>query len=331
MKIKAIFLSAILAVTSLTAQETRSLKETTNGYNAPANVDVNGYNIFMNASFIYWQPKEGELELGQYDPINDNLDYYETINMSLDYHPGFKVSFGFNYDYDNWDIVGNYLRYHSTDKKGYSPPNWAVDINDFWTTTTNSAHMDSKLKVHLDLVSLILGRYFYVGKKLILRPNIGLQGGIINQRLYITSVDYTYRWDVSSNYRSHSWCVGPYAGLDTSWILTQGFNVAGNVGFSLLYQDFHSRAKVQDNDVLTNYTNYKFNPSQITPNIDLNLGLGWGAYFLNNRCHFNILASYEFNYFFNQNLFRQLLSSLLYASKGDLMLHGLTLKVQVDF
>ena len=63
----------------------------------------------------------------------------------------------------------------------------------------------------------------------------------------------------------------------------------------------------------------------MTPKFNFNIGFNWGKYFANNNYHFNLTASYEYNYYFKQNKIYYLLATPIYGSNGDLTLeppHG---------
>ena len=333
-----LFFFSIACIPMLFSQETNFYPEQkTNdkiigNYSMPGRINVEkSQDFFTHISFIYWQPKEAGLEPGEYDPINTTSDFYETLNMPLDYHPGFKVGMGYNFNCDDWNLNGEYLRLHTSDSSNYSAPAWADDINDYWTTTGNASSMHNTFKFHTDMLQLYLGRYFYSGKRIILHPKFGLKGGWINQWMNVTSVDSIHHWDVIAKYKSKSWLIGPIIGVDSNWLLGKGFSFLGNVSVGLFYQHFRTKTNLQDDDSLSVYYNYKFNPHFITPNANINIGLEWGSYFFKKAYHFNLAASYEFQFYWNQNVLRALYTDPIYAVYYDLMLHGLTIKAQFDF
>ncbi len=68
---------------------------------------------------------------------------------------------------------------------------------------------------------------------------------------------------------------------------------------------------------------------------DFELGLGWGTYFDNNNWHIDFSATYGFQIFWDQNMFRNFESSVApaksFAPNGNLYVHGVTLNADFDF
>ena len=62
--------------------------------------------------------------------------------------------------------------------------------------------------------------------------------------------------------------------------------------------------------------------------------IGYGFYFSNKNYHLNLSLGYDFLYFYNQNQIRSLIDSLKSQNKtkaDDLILHGLNVKIRLDF
>ena len=135
-----------------------------------------------------------------------------------------------------------------------------------------------------------------------------------------------------------TWLIGPRAGLGTDWLVSCDFRIFGNVAGSLTYQNFEvkgiqvtpiqegvtrKRLVVQNNDF-----------SQITPNVEFSLGLGYGTYFCNYQWYFDLTVGYDFNYYWNQDWLRYNADSYhlsLDADAGNLMMHGLNVTARLDF
>jgi hypothetical protein len=76
------------------------------------------------------------------------------------------------------------------------------------------------------------------------------------------------------------------------------------------------------------------NVDYLRPHLDLEIGFGWGTYFYGNRRHVDLSAGYDFQVFFNQNMFRGFSDDSSFSSSlphGDLFLQGLTLSARFDF
>ncbi|MBN1914914.1 MAG: hypothetical protein JW769_03390 [Parachlamydiales bacterium] len=290
-------------------------------YNAPARIDVNcSWDAFLSVSYLYWQMKEKGLELGI-----DGSDSHKVINMDFDYKSAFKVAAGMNLDHDNWALMLEYTRVHGTNK--YHKTSSADDITPTWSISpTSSASVAAKWYSYIDLLDFTMGRAHYVGTKLTFFPFVGLRGGWIDQKY---KIDYLTLAAVATDikYTSDSWLLGPRAGLNTNWLIGEGFRVFGNTAAGLYYQDFKVKGREST-------THFQDEPSYITPNFELDLGLGWGTYFSNSDWHIDLSASYDFQIFWNQNEMRSLKDLIGVATDGsasDLLLQGLTVKLALDF
>jgi hypothetical protein len=73
----------------------------------------------------------------------------------------------------------------------------------------------------------------------------------------------------------------------------------------------------------------------VRTHLDLEMGLGWGSYFDNNNWHVDLSASYGYQVFFGQNMFRHFDSATRVGANtsqfGNLYVQGLTVTARVDF
>lgn len=66
----------------------------------------------------------------------------------------------------------------------------------------------------------------------------------------------------------------------------------------------------------------------------MNLGIGWGSYLGCQDYHLDILATYDFQVFWNQNMMVQLADDVFIRTghaAANLYLQGLTVRTQFDF
>ncbi len=322
------------------------------GYNSPARIDVTGsWDVFTTASYIYWEASEKGLELGYTAPtaadINNNHVTGQVADMNFKYGSGFKVGLGMNFEHDNWNIYTDYTRYHKTfytnikksqdwDETGSFFSSWWYGIA---SDGTHSINANSSWKLKYDMIDFELGRPFYNGRMLTVKPHFGARGGWIRQG-YKGDLYYVYTNPyglIPMAAHSNSWVIGPRAGFNTNWIFGSGFRFFGDFAGSILYQKFSVRYHC--NNITSPHLiaqNQKDQFSRISPNCNLNAGFGWGTYFAKKSWHFDLTASYEFEYYWNQNRMRTIADSInepgaLSTSIGDLMLHGLTVNMKFDF
>ncbi len=227
--------------------------------------------------------------------------------------------------------------------------------------------VDQSWNVKMDFLDLSLSRAYYSGTKLSFRPFYGVRGAWIRQKLDtfyskqaagvidpLTGVAtaVAVREDLNSDqYGSiRSWGVGPRAGFESNWMLGCGFRLIGDVSADILYTRYNVKSVGAINATYT--TDGSFLPpllvatgfSQGTlhqkhldvlrPHADMEIGFGWGSYFDNSNWHFDLLATYGYQVFWNQNMFRFFSESHSGRStnaNGNLYVHGLTLTARFDF
>jgi len=324
--------------------------EMMSAYNSPARIDVTGaWDFFLSGSFIFWQPKMQELQIGLREaaaPGSQSLVNGDVVDYSYKFKPGFKVALGMNFDHDNWDLMAEYTWLYANNSKTVTPLLASRGIYPLWRShQTNSQHTtvnraNGQWDLHMHLFDLELARCFYVGTKLTFRPHFGLRGSIMDSKVKASYGDSESGSTATTTVDQDTWSVGLRAGLDASYMLGAGFRIAGAAAFSLAYQDFNVKLKEENYyNPSTLWAYYKHDYGFITPNPELRLGLGYGTYFADNAWHFDLEATYDFQVFFNQNMMRNLFEKTANVpnntqnsgSSGDLFLQGLTVTLRFDF
>jgi hypothetical protein len=306
------------------------------GYNAPARVDVQGsWDFFIDASYIYWQPREHGLEVGYTVADADVTNNQGSVlHQGFDFKSGFKVGMGMNFERDNWVTDVHYTRLVCDHHTTHTAPS-GYHIEALWLEDTdNMSYVSSAWKFKYNMLDWNLGRPFYCGTKLSFAPFIGVRGGWIGQHFNLSYTTVADSAIVHSYSRINSWLVGPRVGIGSSWMLGEGFRLFGDIDGGLYYQRSRTHYQPYDaDDVTVLAANMYDKTGAITPNIDLDIGLGWGAYFADNGWHFDLSAAYEFNYYWNQNRMSYLkdLYNTISGDLGDLMIQGLTVKARLDF
>ncbi|MBF8264027.1 MAG: mOMP-like family protein [Parachlamydiales bacterium] len=313
-------------------------------YNATARVDVRGsWDLYFTGSYIFWQPREENLELGI---LNDGASTIalpidgRVINMNFQYKSGFKTGMGIFTDWDNWDAYVEYTwltghhRSRATAATGHCIlPFWGHPAN-VSPTTIYSAK--SRWNLELNIIDAQLARSYYVGTKLTFRPFFAGRAAWINQS-YTAAYTQTGALTYAIRNSSHSWGVGPEAGLTTHWLLGYGVRLIGTAEADVLFTRYNLR--YQEENSTTPSTNavsfHQRHVMYLRPHTNLEFGLGWGSYFCNHNYHFDILGTYGFQVFWNQNMFRNFVDNVSvgksYVPGGDLYIHGATGELRFDF
>ena len=327
-------------------------------YNYPANIQpLSGWDVYGDLSYLYWYINQEGLDIATtalyaVDRVYATGKGGFPIFQDTNYVSGFKIGLGANLNVDDWglDAQYTYLRQNTTTSQtaptatdeGYTSvlyfTGWFFD--NYYGQGLVANQLKSKWNFALDWADLMLNRPFYLGKKLIATPSVGLRGSWIRQQLDVTSIDSTLE-DVSygtlfSQNSSHSWAVGPRGLIDLRWLIGMGFRLQGNAGASLLFTQFTKVTHFVsdfDEDVgaspfaITNY-------NCVRAMAEGNLGLGWGQYLYRNLYHIDLSATYDFNFLWGQNMLKYMVNLNGFGrgtSPYDLLMHGLTINGRFDF
>jgi hypothetical protein len=308
-------------------------------YNPAAPVEVNScWNVFINGSFLWYKPIEDGLNLAYYTSQNSNSS---TVKTDFEYIPGFKLGLGANTSYDHWVIFFEYTRlassFHSSKTASSNQSLYSLWIP---STIDGAQVLTSKTNgdwhFNLSLFDLTLGRPYYAGAKMLFNTFIGLRSGWIDQQFFSDNFLFSPTGRADKNVKSDSWLFGARLGVDASYLFNSNFRIFGNGAASLFYQNFkmnYTYHLMRQNSFTVNQTGND-KTSYLTPNLEASLGLGWGSYFYKQKWHFDLLASYDFQIFWNQNMlrsFKDLSVNNTNGACGDLMFQGLNIALRFDF
>lgn len=330
--------------------------------------------FFAYASFLYWQPQQDNMAVGLVQDSssvtsvpNSNLSNY-FVQMNPGFVPGFQVALGMNLQRDDWEGLAVYTRVHGshsvssngsnpdgisiyvTDRlQSIFPPEMGAAISDSSSTVTPAyTSLSSTYDNDLDFIDAEMARVYYVGKSLVLRTAMGLRAAWIHQSLdsvYEVTVDPITARKLTVTSNTHSWGIGPRMGTLLEWGLGKGFSVVGSASGDILYTWYHILDKTEVNffnpafaadraGVDSNTFTTSDQPKALRAHMDLEMGVNWGTYFSNNGYHLDFSATYGFQVFFDQNMFRHwdgLLPAWSTAPHGNLYVNGLTFSARLDF
>ncbi len=302
-----------------------------------------GWNIFLNGEFLWWVAQEDDLFYVQggsegttiANPPDGSVNY-EGHLKKIDPHwkPGFRAGIGGNMPYDEWDIFLSWTYYHSHAQDfahGSLIALWAhPDV--IGATPVHSA----KASWHLNynLLDLELGRSFWVGKHLSIRPFFGGRAAWIDQALKIR-----YRFNIAPEITTKTRVENDFegggirAGLDTRFALLHGWSFYGLASFSLLYGHFDCDFHLKENHILVAKSDDDFHNG--ISNSQLAFGIRWDTYFSRLRYHLGLYAGWEQNIWFGINKMNRFDQNLqmgsLEKNNGNLSLQGGTFGARFDF
>ncbi len=350
-------LSFLLAATFLFAQEEacRSICEPMNpGYNMSTRIEVDRCrDYFTDFSFIYWMASQSNMEIGIIANFRDPDVFLkgELSKLNFDYKPGFKLGLGTNLQKDGWDVFLEYTWFRSeiSSTVTLTPggfdilyPSW--QIPDVFVAYFSG---NEKWKLTLDLLDFELGREYLVGCDLTFRPFVGARAAVISQTVIVNYFDvinpiFLPRNSVFVEQTSDSWGLGPRVGVDTKWNIAYGVRFFTNGGLDILFTDYTELKTYQKGmDIAGDILPFSIvsvketNDMHLRAHLNLDVGFGYGTYFCCNRWHVDCAFSYQFQLFFDQNMFRAFVDDQTLGKAdsphGNLYLHGLTATLRLDY
>ncbi len=279
-------------------------------------------------------------------PRNGSFLFQET-----DFKPGFKVGLGVDLRHDDWSAFVEYAWFRSTTSMSSSAPGDArggvgVWLFSNWFNRQNNVAataLSSEWTLDMDIIDAALSRPYYQGTHLIFAPIGGFRAQLIRQKLNIdaeifTSSEATPPLNATSISQSDSWAVGPRVGFLGEWHLDCGFRFVGDMAGCLLYTRYTKASNSQSptttamnaGEVSAHFTDY----DTVRAASDFTVGLGWGRYVNCRKYHFDLLATYDFQIFWDENMMRQIADTLADGTghaPSNLYLQGLTVRTQLDF
>lgn len=301
-------------------------------------------NLWVNGEALLWQATEENLTYVYQTDLSGNTNLH-TVDFEWDW--GFRVSGGYNAPRDGWDLslMWTHMENHARDERHadldaddelpFLQAAWG--INSFSPPSGTMAEASAHWNVNLEQVDFAIGREYYVGQYLTLRPNGGLRADWIFQ-----SYDITYDTSATSNPQhfemdNRFFGFGFFGGVDSDWLLGRGFSLFGKADFAILLGFFDVDQKVTQTD--PSFTEEKgtldssFRCGRSI--LDLSLGLKWNRLFGHNSWGLTFKAGYEYHLYFDQNQFANITmttSPFKYTRpEGDLTYQGVSISGQIDF
>ena len=165
-----------------------------------------GPNVFLSADYTLWTARQSGLAValtnfygaGTVSPDKGHVHYPEFKLRS-----GFKVDLGVYLPHDNWDLVGEYTWFYNKTNSFHAPTftsgqavnTWLIDpVNN---TPATLSYFASRWQGWFQRVDVTMGRSFYAGHYLALRPFLGLLGAWDSQ-----DFDINYQFSTDSTLSS---------------------------------------------------------------------------------------------------------------------------------
>lgn len=322
-----------------------------------------GWGWTFDVSFLYWQAQEDGLDFAvKNNPIlTPASNLYANMNgefIGLDFHwePALKLNANVIFP-NGWDLDLRWTTYYSRSKHMTSHAstvaNTTSGLYPLWMlpdsyTSASPVYGQARglWNLHLNTFDLEVGANVFLTPRLSVRFHGGVKGIAILQKFRVKYFDgllalgeqmLPSRAAMSNN----CYGMGPRIGFNSKWFVANGWSIAGDLAGSLTLDRF--RMKREDTDRSLNsgsvfFENSHFKESfyAFRPNLETLLGIAWDTcYGCNCNYTFGFLAAYELQYYWEQNMLPQLVSTpitfLDFVSRGDLHCHGLTATLRFGF
>ncbi|MBS0605643.1 MAG: hypothetical protein JSR57_01725 [Verrucomicrobia bacterium] len=298
----------------------------------------NGWNLWVRGDALYWRASEDNLFYAYSGNDIGGSRNRKALMVDFDWEWGFRLGMGYTIPRDKWDLSLYWTRFHTSSHSSFSinPPEEFLFIN-WWEINLlgnvgNSTSASGHWKADLDQLDLSLGREFFVGRRLTVRPHAGIRSAWIDQHL--TSTFQTTTGSTVTRMKNDFWGLGFFAGLDTRWMLSNSWHIFANGDLALLYGNFDILEKGKVNGTLNFSYDESFHAGRAVA--DLQAGLCWSHSFCKDRYALTFRAGYEYHLYPNQNQLpldvgNSSFLTTLNAVDGDLAYQGLFLSGQWDF
>ncbi len=342
--------------------------------------------VFVTGDVLCLRATEDDL-----DYANLGEDISTGVLKQVVYTPHFRwnwgarAGIGYQFDnFDSWDLYAGWTYVHGKAKDSTSvpfdafaneslAPTWGgnagiIQDGGFFVDGGSETFVQSasaNWNMVMNVIDLELGRSFYFGRKVTVRPMVGVRTAFIDQ-------DYLVRYETFYNLSSDDpftgaeitapgkmkadtdfWGIGLRGGFDLLWHFTQNWGIDGRMSGSILagsfdvkqdYRSFVVESIAGEFFLESTHVTTKRHPHRTRANLEGALGFFWETAYGNNR-HVFIGVYYEVAQWFSQNELTRPFIDL--SSKevdvaipavddtrrdfGDIDLSGLSLKLRFDF
>jgi hypothetical protein len=274
---------------------------------------------YLTASFLYWKAAFSNLTPAAFS----HAQSHDFQNIKTPYAPGAKVGLGYNLPGDGWDLFLNWTWLHSHSHLSMQAKGEKT-ITVFSELIAPSSFTATRLHSHgtiaLNVEDLELGRNFFVGNSVSLRPFGGVKAFYLKHSI---KTNYTTG---HSSIKDQAWGIGPRMGVSSRWALGSShvaflLNAAG----SLVWEDMHPTSKITLAGTPILEGKSQIHARNINPIGELFIGLDGGGC-IKKWFYINMSIGYEVQYWAHQ-----IPETPVNPINNSLSLQGLTASLKLDF
>lgn len=304
--------------------------------------------FILSADLLFWETQSDyctyayQISQSNTSLVPQSNQYYE---VGIDWAWGFRVGAGYQFAHDSWKLLAEYTYLHPTGSASRAIANEQAGAFDLAKQTegirTNwgaggalfAKNAQTTYALYYDYVSLQLEKNFCVSSAIDFATHFGLAAGWMTEKQTNTYTGGTDAGFLNTSMLTNEndnnyWGVGPIAGLGAFWNMGLGFSFFGDVSAEILVGKNRTSHLEQINDSSTEYAMIVFNGYRYLPQLFMQVGLAYDAYFNDGTKHLGVRAGWENELWFNQAV---QLSEGLGQQYGDIQFSGFTLKVLFAF
>ncbi|MBS0651043.1 MAG: hypothetical protein JSR93_07775 [Verrucomicrobia bacterium] len=274
-------------------------------------------------------------------PISGSYDAVLKA-VTFDWNAGVRTGISYTFERDRWDTRLYYTWHRTNGSRHINPPPGEVIQSqfistDFLLTLPGLSIAFDRAKINWDILFNMfnwdLGRIFYLGQSLSLRPHIGLQSGWIHQNVlshwYHSNTLVPY--DAREKIRHHFWGIGPEVGINSKWNFWKNarhaLSIFGDFGQAFMWGHWSVH---EEADTTIKVTTINTQPDRNMGSLTFQgaAGFVWDARLNKNGSLFTFKLGYEFQIWTQQLQFFQHFSGIL---NNALILQGVTGRFLVEF
>jgi hypothetical protein len=279
----------------------------------PLNSSWGGWEVELSGEWLYWKAREEGMEYAAQGFIANRSPGEQKIRERLhgfnpDYQSGYRIELDVILPYDQWDVRCTWTRYNQTAHSKVPQKEGKVVWPLFLDSVTVIYQADSasaRWNLNFNTFDLELGRSFFVGKHLSLRPFVGFEGAWIEQKLHIAAVNFESLPRpfstplLSENNYNNFQGYGLRTGIDSKWPLFYGMSLFANLSYSILSSVFHVSQFQKNADSPRGHIKDRI--SFASQNFQMSGGITWEYLFCNERFSLDIHAGWEQQVWLDQN------------------------------
>lgn len=228
---------------------------------------------------------------------------WEIKNVGPNYHSGFELGvWGTSFD-DNDYVSITWSHFRSKDKTSRKISSSSTDLIgplfDFASTTYKKA--SGRVEYHFNTIDINYGVSIWLTRCLQANLFLGLEGADVKQTLYSKFANNDDTITRTITIPASFTGAGPQFGVDTSYLIWNGFSIAGKATAAVLFGSQKTHATYKSNSPLLSI--FDITPpnaqktknhsiSQVVPAFKGSLGIAYSAFFCENIV-FNLEAGYQ--------------------------------------